>query len=38
MIQIDGKSLSIQDIRQVAINNKKTSLSNEAAKKIHQSR
>jgi histidine ammonia-lyase len=38
MIQIDGKSLSIQDIRQVAINHEKTSLSKEATKKIRQSR
>jgi len=38
MIQIDGKSLSIKDIRQVANNHKKTSLSKEAAKKIRQSR
>jgi histidine ammonia-lyase len=38
MIIIDGKSLSIQEIRQVAIEGEKISLSQEAADKIHQSR
>ncbi|MCK4490262.1 MAG: aromatic amino acid lyase, partial [Anaerolineales bacterium] len=38
MIVIDGKSLSIQEIRQVAIEGEKISLSQEAVDKIHQSR
>jgi histidine ammonia-lyase len=38
MIIIDGKSLSIQEIRRVAIEGEKISLSREAADKIRQSR
>lgn len=38
MIIVDGKSLSIQEIRRVAIEHEKISLSREAADKIHQSR
>lgn len=38
MILIDGKSLSLQEIRRVAIEGEKISLSREAADKIHQSR